>query len=116
MNRAKAHEHRSKLVGLFKNLGLAVFTTEGEKDQGAWGVAADHEGGRCLYDRSQLVHTVRNELGLPRLRRFEIVMSQLACALQVPNSNFVLFMSNGSVLSTHPQEIKTNHFSACDTS
>lgn len=79
-------------------------------------MAVDHEGGRWLRDESQLVNSVRSRLALPTLRRFETLMSQLAWALQDPNSNFVLFMSNGSVVSAHPEEIKTNHFSARDTS
>lgn len=64
--------------------------------------AANHEGGRWLCDESQLVNSGRNQLGLPTLRRFEIVMSLLAWAVQVPHSNFVLFMSDGSVVSAHP--------------
>lgn len=122
MGRGRAHEHREKLVGFLKNLGPAVIATEGEMDWRVcgvgWGlgVAADHEGGRWFRDESQLVNSARSWLEVPTLRRFEILMSQLAWALQDPNSNFVLFMSNGSVVSAHPKEIKTNHFSARDTS
>lgn len=58
VGRGRAHEHREKLVGFLKNLGLAVIATEGEMDRRVYGVgwglgvAADHEGGRWVMKDS----------------------------------------------------------------
>lgn len=63
LGRGSTHEHRSKLVGFFKNRGLAGFATEVEKDQGAcggggggggggWGQSTMKEGAGCVMKAS----------------------------------------------------------------
>lgn len=60
--------------------------------------------GASCRDGSQLAPSVRKQLKLLTRSVFQIVMSQLAWASQIPN--FMPFMNKGSVISTQPEEFK----------